>query len=118
LAISSAPECCCTSVDCNDEDVATSYRIVRDELDNYGAGLEDKAVVLALNKVDTIDAELIEALSAELEQASGLPVLALSAAAEVGLEPVLDALVRHLDGVVEGSMTDEAPASEKAWSPL
>jgi hypothetical protein len=36
--------------------------IVRDELEAYGAGLEDKPEVLALNKVDTIDAELLEAL--------------------------------------------------------
>jgi GTP-binding protein len=106
-------------VDCNDEDVATSYRIVRDELDAYGAGLEDKAVVLALNKIDTIDAELVEALLAELEQASGLPVFGLSAAGEIGLEPVLDALVAHLDGVAEEAETkEEETASDKPWSPL
>ena len=58
-------------VDANDEDVATSYRIVRDELDAYGAGLADKPVVLALNKIDTLDDELIAALSAELAEASG-----------------------------------------------
>ena len=52
-------------VDANDDDVATSYRIVRDELDAYGAGLLDKPVVVALNKVDTLDDELIAALSAE-----------------------------------------------------
>ena len=40
----------------------TSYRIVRDELDAYGAGLADKPVVLALNKIDTLDDELIAAL--------------------------------------------------------
>ncbi len=49
-------------VDANDEDVATSYRIVRDELDAYGAGLADKPVVVALNKIDTLDDELIDAL--------------------------------------------------------
>src|SRR3546814_13699588 len=38
-------------VDANDEDVATSYRIVRDELDAYGEGLADKPVVVALNKI-------------------------------------------------------------------
>ena len=33
-------------VDANDEDVADSYRVVRDELDAYGAGLVDKPVVV------------------------------------------------------------------------
>ena len=58
-------------VDANDVDVATSYRIVRDELDAYGEGLLDKPVVIALNKVDTLDEELIAALSAELAEACG-----------------------------------------------
>jgi GTP-binding protein len=109
-------------VDCQDEDVATSYRVVRDELNNYGAGLEDKAVVLALNKVDTIDAELVEALSDELREESGLPVFALSAAAEQGLQTVLDALAEHLDGRAARDEEEaaEADGSEpaKSWSPL
>jgi GTP-binding protein len=105
-------------IDCNDEDVATSYRIVRDELDAYGAGLEDKAVVVALNKVDTIDAELVEALSAELAEASGRPVMALSAAGGTGLEQVLDALASYLDDEDRAAGEDEGEPSGKAWSPL
>src|SRR5687768_6487540 len=62
-------------VDANDADVAESYRIVRDELEAYGAGLTDKDVVVALNKIDTLDDELIAALSAELEEASGAKVI-------------------------------------------
>jgi GTP-binding protein len=104
-------------IDCNDEDVATSYRIVRDELDAYGAGLEDKAVVVALNKVDTIDAELVEALTAELQEASDGPVMALSAAGGIGLEPVLDALASYLDED-QAAEEEEAEPSDKAWSPL
>src|SRR6201991_3059181 len=52
-------------VDANDKDVAESYRIVRDELDAYGGGLTEKHVVVALNKIDTLDDELIEALVSE-----------------------------------------------------
>ena len=63
-------------VDANNEDVGEAYRTVRDELDAYGAGLEDKPEVVALNKADTIDDELAEALAAELEaEASGGPVV-------------------------------------------
>jgi GTP-binding protein len=103
-------------VDCNDEDVATSYRIVRDELEAYGADLVDKPVIVALNKVDTIDQELIDVLTAELEEASGHKVYALSAAGEIGLDPVLDALVAHLGTIDE---TEREPdEEEKPWSPL
>jgi GTP-binding protein len=103
-------------VDANDEDVATSYRIVRDELDSYGAGLADKPVVVALNKVDTLDEELIEALSAELAGASGLPVLPLSAAGGTGIEPVLDQLLDRLGDSAEEA--DEFSEDVRPWSPL
>ncbi len=102
-------------VDANDEDVASSYRIVRDELDAYGAGLADKQVILALNKVDTLDEELIAALSAELAEASGKPVFPLSAAGEIGIEPVLDALMERIEA---DFVDDDGPAEPIEWSPL
>src|SRR5918998_4203663 len=58
-------------VDANSEDVAEAYRIVRDELDAYGAGLEEKPEVVALNKSDTLDDEMMDALAAELEAECG-----------------------------------------------
>ncbi|MCL6684654.1 GTPase ObgE [Sphingomonas alba] len=102
-------------VDANDEDVATSYRIVRDELEAYGEGLVDKPTILALNKVDMLDEELIAALSAELAEASGAKVYPLSAAGKIGLEPVLDALVAQLHHQL---VEDEGPAEPIEWSPL
>src|SRR4051812_28473759 len=66
-------------VDPNDADVATSYRVVRDELEAYGEGLADKPSLLVLNKVDMLDEELTAALAAELAAASGRTVLPLSA---------------------------------------
>ena len=104
-------------VDANDVDVATSYNVVRGELEAYGAGLEDKPVILALNKVDTIDDELVEALSAELHEASGLPVYPISSAGEIGLEPLLDALLDHVDAPAgDDEAMEEAEA--RPWSPL
>src|SRR5438067_13166790 len=93
-------------VDANDEDVAGSYRTVTDELDAYGEGLEDKPVILALNKVDTIDAELIGALSDELAAEAGVAPLPLSGATGEGVEAVLDALLQHLGSVREAAEED------------
>ena len=102
-------------VDANDEDVAASYRVVRDELDAYGAGLADKPAVLALNKIDTLDDELVEALSAELAEASGASVLPLSAAGGLGIEPVRDAVLAQAGGE---HADDQGPAEPIEWSPL
>ena len=95
------------------EDVAEAYHIVRDELEAYGADLEEKAEVLVLSKADTIDAELIEALSAELREASGGKVLAVSGATGAGVEAALDAVIRHL-----GAIQEQEAAPDADWSPL
>ncbi|MGX5712464.1 GTPase ObgE [Sphingopyxis terrae subsp. ummariensis] len=105
-------------VDANDADVATSYRIVRDELDAYGAGLTDKPVVVALNKVDTLDEELIAALKAELEEASGYPVMALSGASGEGVGAVLDKLLEAIGPVAPAADHRDDADDEGAWSPL
>jgi GTP-binding protein len=105
-------------VDANDVDVATSYRIVRDELDAYGAGLLDKPVVIALNKVDTLDDELIAALSAELAEASGAEVFAISAAGEIGLEPVLDRLTEAMGPAQRGRDVESDLDNLADWSPI
>jgi GTP-binding protein len=100
-------------VDANVDDVADAYRTVRDELDAYGAELDRKAEVLVLSKSDTIDAELAEALSAELAAESGMPVLAVSGATGDGVEQVLDAVIEHL-----GARKRQAEDAEADWSPL
>jgi GTP-binding protein len=108
-------------VDANDPDVAGSYRIVRDELENYGAGLTDKPVVVALNKIDTLDDELIAALKAELEAASGAPVLAMSGASGAGVEPVLDRLLAAIperEPVGDDDAKDSGSEDVIEWSPL
>lgn len=107
-------------VDANDEDVATSYRIVRDELEAYGAGLAEKKVVVALNKIDMLDDELIAALSAELEEASGAPVIPISGASGTGVDWVLDQLLEAI-GPKETRNRDEDFGDDEEpveWSPV
>ena len=104
-------------VDANDRDVADSYRIVRDELENYGAGLTDKKVVVALNKIDMLDDELIAALSAELEEASGAEVIPISGAAGTGVDWALDKLLEAIGDHAKVSADDEGEDAIE-WSPL
>ena len=105
-------------VDANDEDVATSYRIVRDELEAYGADLIDKPVIVALNKIDTLDDELIAALSAELEAESGHPVMALSGASGAGIEAVLDKLLEAVGQPEPGADEEDDGEASGDWSPI
>jgi GTPase len=100
-------------IDANEEDVAEAYLTVRDELDAYGAGLVDKPEVIALNKADTLDEELLDALAAELEEASGTPPLRVSGATGEGTAAVLDAILARL-----GEIQEELPQDSPEWSPL
>ncbi len=100
-------------VDANEKDVAAAYRTVRAELEAYGAGVTDKPEVVALNKADTLDDELLDALAAELEAECGQPPLLLSAATGAGSEQVLDAVLGQL-GPAEAMPVE----SDGGWSPL
>jgi len=105
-------------VDANDDDVAASYHIVRDELAAYGAGLDDKPFVVGLNKIDTLDDELIAALKGELEEASGTTVFPLSGAAEIGLDPVLDRLLEAIGPESTRVGDDDEGEDVVEWSPI
>lgn len=105
-------------VDANDADVATSYRVVRDELEAYGEGLLDKKIIVALNKIDMLDDELIAALSAELEEASGAEVIAISGAAGIGVDWALDKLLEAI-GPDHARVTDDDEGEDEIeWSPI
>ena len=100
-------------VDANAENVAEAYRTVRTELEAYGAGITGKPEVVALNKADTLDDELLDALAGELEAECGARPLLLSAATGAGAERVLDAIIGHL-GATQTASKQEA----ENWSPL
>jgi GTP-binding protein len=100
-------------IDASGEDPIGAWAVVRDELDAYGAGLADKPEVLALSKIDAVDAKTLRALRKKLAKKSGGEVLALSAASGAGVDAALDALIAALG-------PEEEPADEEAatWRPL
>ncbi|WP_174285971.1 GTPase ObgE [Sphingomonas bacterium] len=105
-------------VDANDADVGESYRIVRDELENYGAGLIDKPVVVALNKIDTLDDELIEVLTRELAEASGTDVIPISGVSGTGVDWVLDTLIEAIGPAPDAVPADDEGEDAIEWSPV
>jgi GTP-binding protein len=100
------------------DDPVEAYRIVRDELAQYGAGLDDKAQVIALSKVDLLDDELIALLSKELREVSGAEVMPLSAASGQGLEAVLDRLIAAIGPGHAAVPDDDEGEDAIEWSPV
>lgn len=71
------------------DDVASSYRTIRMELEHYSSKLTNKPEILALNKCDMLSEEEIKAKHTALVQASGADVYVLSTLAGEGLTSVL-----------------------------
>jgi len=102
-------------IDGSAEDPLDSWRVVRGELEGYGAGLADKNEVIALTKADLLDEKQRVKIAGALAKASGARVFPVSAPIEEGLEPLLDTIIERL-----GSAAEEVnePAEEGSWSPL
>jgi GTP-binding protein len=108
-------------IDVHGTDPAEAMQIVEDELTAYGAGLDEKPRLIALNKTDLVDAELVEAFTAELKEAGAERVFPISGATGAGLDVLLDAVIEHLPAATvterpTGEVEEEGET--KPWSPL
>lgn len=78
------------------------YRTIVTELAAYGAGLDTKPRIVALNKIDALDAEERAFLRAELEAVAGHPVMICSGVSREGVDDVLRVLKRRIDRAKPG----------------
>ena len=97
-------------------DPAGAWRIVRDELDSYGAGLEQKTEIIALTKADLLDPKARAKQVKALEKATGATVFPISAPLEEGMEPLLDAIIERLGAPSRES--DDEGGTDRPWTPL
>jgi GTP-binding protein len=102
-------------VDASVEDPVEGWRVVRAELDSYGAGLADKPEIIALSKADLLNEKQRDKLLKALAKETGEPVFAISAPIEEGIEPLLDAVIERLGTAAEKV---DAASEERSWSPL
>ncbi|HLO19497.1 MAG TPA: GTPase ObgE [Sphingomicrobium sp.] len=102
-------------VDGSAEDPLDAWQVVRDELEEYGAGLADKSEVIGLTKADLLDEMERKKIAKALEKVSGARVFPVSAPLEEGLEPLLDTIIELLGSAAEEV---EELADERRWSPL
>ena len=101
-------------------DPAEAMRVVVDELAAYGGGLDEKPRLIALNKIDLADPELVAAFTAELDAAGAPRVFAISGASGAGIDALLDAALDHLPAatVTERPAGEHDAADAPSWSPL
>jgi GTP-binding protein len=101
-------------VDGAQEDVAGAYRTVRHELLAYGAGLEDKPELVALNKVDALSPEERADKAAALAAAAGRAPMLVSGVSGEGVRELL----RAAAGEIRAQRAPApALADEAEWRP-
>jgi GTP-binding protein len=95
-------------IDGADEDVAANYHVIREELEAYSEVLAEKPEIIALNKCDALSDEEIAEKKAALEEASGQKVVVISAAAQIGIKPLLRTLYQQVQRAKEMDGEDNA----------
>jgi GTP-binding protein len=105
----------------SDTDPVEAMHVIEGELEAYGAGLSDKPRLIALNKIDLVDKELVQAFAKELLDGGADKVFPISGATGKGIDALLDAVLGYLPAA---TMTErptgevEDAEDEKPWSPI
>ncbi len=94
-------------VDATTEHAGKAYKTVRDELDAYGGQLTDKIEIVALNKIDAVDADELKKQKDRLKRAAKKTPLLMSGVTGDGVKEALRALA---------AIIGEQPVSDKAKS--
>ncbi len=107
-------------IDINGHDPADALQVIEEELAVYGNGLDEKPRLIALNKIDLVDTELVKAFSKELKAAGANKVYPISGATGAGMDRLLDAVIEHLPAatVTERPTGAQEELGVADWSPL
>jgi GTP-binding protein len=98
-------------IDATGEDPMEAYRTVREELAAYGNGLDEKAEVVAVNKIDALPPEDVGALLELFREELGFTPMTVSGAAGTGVKEVLGKI---FDLVREVRAEEKAAKDRKA----
>ncbi len=116
-------------VDVTGANAGADYRTIRRELSAYGEGLDDKPEIVALSKVDAVDAETLARQAERLKRAIrsyGPPAapgarrarpLMLSTATHAGVTDVLRATMAAIDAG-RARESSEAGGEAQPWTPV
>ncbi len=83
-------------IDGSQADPAAAYRLIRNELAEYGGGLAEKPEIVVLNKLDAMTPQARVSRLKALERATGSSVMLAAGATGEGVPKVLRAVMDHV----------------------
>ena len=86
-------------IDATSDNVVRDYTTIQQELEAYGRDLATRPQILALNKIDAVDTEMVdlEALATQLNHLSHNRVYIISAVTRTGLDKMMQEIWRILE---------------------
>jgi GTPase len=102
-------------VDATLDDPADAYRIIRGEIEAYGAGLEDKPEIVALSKADAVPKAELRKKAKAVKKAAGREPLILSAVTGEGMPEALRAIAAAIAALKHEKREQER--REAGWRP-
>jgi GTPase len=108
-------------IDVTQDDPATAYRTIRNELKAYDPELAERPEIVALNKIDALTPELVKEQMKQLKKAyKGKPLL-ISGVSGEGVKTALYAIAEKLGYDHDREETPAAsddPDADDTWSPV
>ena len=106
-------------IDATQDDPVDAWHVVCAELSEYGAALDEKPQIVALNKGDLLDPEFMADIAQQLHAAGAKDVIAISGATGQGVDLVLDRILEALPAKsgIEGAKADGI-SEDGTWSPI
>lgn len=105
-------------IDGTAEDVKESYKVIMSELAEYGGGLIDKPMIIALNKCDSLTEKEIAKKVKLLEKVSGNEVIVLSAVTGQNVDKILYKLLNIIQETKQAEYNDaESDDSNDEYNP-
>jgi GTPase len=84
-------------IDLTASDPLADYRIIQHELTAYNRGLTERPQIIALNKLDAIDSQVLTKVRNDLTSLTDAPIFLISAVTRTGLDELLQEVWSVLD---------------------
>ncbi|MGK7896148.1 MAG: GTPase ObgE [Xenococcus sp. (in: cyanobacteria)] len=82
-------------IDITAEDPIADYQTIQDELEAYGHGLPERTQIIAFNKIDSADNDILESAISQLKTMTPVPIFTISAVTRQGLDILLQEIWQH-----------------------
>ena len=84
-------------IDATADNPITDYQTIQQELEAYGHGLPERPQLIAFNKIDAVEAAILELITAELQELTPVPIFHVSAVTRQGLDTLMQQIWAILD---------------------